>query len=348
MELLAFVLTTTYFSFRGKIYRQLFGAAMGSPVSPITANLYMEFLEEQAIATAPIEYSIKFTYEKEEQGRIPFLDTLIVRKEDGSVKLLVYRKATHTDQYLNFSSHHPIYHKLGVVRTLLDRMDKIVTEPEDRQKEKDNIKKALKMCGYPEWTVESVKKKIRDKPAKSSKTKTKDPSQQTKGLVVIPYVEGVAERANRVFRKHNIATAMKPNTSLRKLLVHPKDKIDSLDKTDCIYEIPCQNCDSTYVGETGRKLNTRLKEHQKETEKLERSKKNFTRQTRKESVTEQSKSAIADHAIQQNHVINWDDTKVLQKECDASTRFIRESIWIRKRGPAVMNRDDGAYHLSHV
>ncbi|XP_072033280.1 uncharacterized protein [Amphiura filiformis] len=258
--------------------------------------------------------SIKFTYEKEEQGRIPFLDTLIVRKEDGSVKLLVYRKATHTDQYLNFSSHHPIYHKLGVVRTLLDRMDKIVTEPEDRQKEEDNIKKALKMCGYPEWTVESVKKKIRDKPAKSSKTKTKDPSQQTKGLVVIPYVEGVAERANRVFRKHNIATAMKPNTSLRKLLVHPKDKIDSLDKTDCIYEIPCQNCDSTYVGETGRKLNTRLKEHQKETEKLERSKKNFTRQTRKESVTEQSKSAIADHAIQQNHVINWDDTKVLQKD----------------------------------
>ena len=161
-------------------------------------------------------------------------------------------------------------------------------------------------------------------------------------------MEGVAERANRVFKKHNIATAMKPNTSLRKLLVHPKDKIDSLDKTDCIYEIPCQNCDSTYVGETGRKLNTRLKEHQKETEKLERSKKNFTRQTRKESVTEQSKSAIADHAIQQNHMINWDDTKVLQKECDASTRFIRESIWIRKRGPAVMNRDEGAYHLSHV
>ncbi|XP_072052031.1 uncharacterized protein [Amphiura filiformis] len=331
MELLAFVLTTTYFSFRGKIYRQLFGAAMGSPVSPITANLYMEFLEEQAIATAPLNCkpmlwkryvddileivkdnqvdnltdhlnntdptdSIKFTYEKEVDGRIPFLDTLIVRKEDGSVKLLVYRKATHTDQYLNFSSHHPIYHKLGVVRTLLDRMDKIVTETEDRQKEEDNIKKALKTCGYPEWTIETVKKKIRDKPSKATKNKTKDTSQQTKGLVVIPYVEGVAERANRVFKKHNIATAMKPNTSLRKLLVHPKDKIDPLDKTDCIYEIPCKNCDCTY--ETGRKLNTRLKEHQKETEKVERGKKNFTRQTRKESVTEQSKSAIADHAIQ--------------------------------------------------
>jgi hypothetical protein len=150
IELLRFILTTTYFSFRDKIYKQKFGAAMGSPVSPVVANLYMEFLEQQAIATAPMECkprlwkryvddileiiqadqvdnltthlnqtdptdSIKFTYEKEHEGTIPFLDTLIVRKPDGTVKLLVYRKATHTDQYLNFTSHHPIHHKLGVV-----------------------------------------------------------------------------------------------------------------------------------------------------------------------------------------------------------------------------------------
>ena len=55
IELLKFVLTTTYFSFRGIIYKQLFGAAMGSPVSPVVANLYMEFLEQQAITTAPID-----------------------------------------------------------------------------------------------------------------------------------------------------------------------------------------------------------------------------------------------------------------------------------------------------
>ena len=55
MDLLKFIVTTTYFSFRGVIYQQMFGATMGSPVSPLLANLLMEWLEKQAIATAPVE-----------------------------------------------------------------------------------------------------------------------------------------------------------------------------------------------------------------------------------------------------------------------------------------------------
>ncbi len=55
MELTEFIATTTYFSFRGTLYKQKFGTAMGSPVSPLLANLFMEWLEQEAIATAPIE-----------------------------------------------------------------------------------------------------------------------------------------------------------------------------------------------------------------------------------------------------------------------------------------------------
>ena len=176
----------------------------------------------------------------------------------------------------------------------------------------------------------------------------KDNTEKSKGLVIIPYVEKLTETATRIFRKHNIATAVRPHTTLRKILVHPKDKLDPLSTTDCVYEIPCANCDHTYVGETGRRFETRLKEHKKETEKVAQSKGTFTRQTRKQSVGEQSKSAIADHAVQHNHVINWKDAKVLDKECNTGARHIRESIWIRKRSPNTMNRDEGAHFLSHV
>ncbi|XP_072014982.1 uncharacterized protein [Amphiura filiformis] len=346
VELLEFILSTTYFTFRGKIYRQRFGAAMGSPVSPLAANIFMEHLESTAIATAPLECkpklwkryvddileivakdevnnltdhlnqtddtdSIKFTFEKKEDGKIPFLDTLIVRREDGSVKLLVYRKATHTDQYLNFKSQHPLHQKLGVMRTLLDRKNKLVTEDQDKVEEEKHIKDALQKCGYPAWSVEKVKNQMA-KPKPVKKRTKKSDATKSKGLVVIPYVEGVSERISRVFKSYNIATAMKPHCTLRNLLVHPKDKREPHNSTDVIYSIPCGNCDLSYIGETGRKFGKRLDEHKTEAEKIGDNIK--TRATRKASQSVVHKSAITDHVVENNHVIDWKEARIVGKE----------------------------------
>ena len=51
--LLEFCLKNTYFSFQDQFYEQVEGATMGSPVSHIVANLYMEYLEQKALSTAP-------------------------------------------------------------------------------------------------------------------------------------------------------------------------------------------------------------------------------------------------------------------------------------------------------
>ena len=51
--LLEFCLTTTYFTFQGKMFEQVKGAAMGSSISPIVANLFMKDLETKALATPP-------------------------------------------------------------------------------------------------------------------------------------------------------------------------------------------------------------------------------------------------------------------------------------------------------
>jgi len=189
----------------------MFGAAMGSPVSPLLANLFMEWLEKQAIATAPVECkpkfwkryvddvlelikkgkvrnltdhintidptgNTKFTYEEEEDKQITFLDTLLVRREDGSVKLLVYRNKSHTDQYLNFGSHHPLNHKLGVMRTLLERCCSIVTEEDDRKTE-EHVANTLRKCGYPPWTIDRVKQDIVEKSLKDEAKKVKNTRQ---------------------------------------------------------------------------------------------------------------------------------------------------------------------------
>ena len=68
-------------------------------------------------------------------------------------KRVSYRKATHTDQYSDFHSLHPLKHKLSVVRTLIKRADTTVTEPGDFAEEHNHIKQALRTCGYKDWTL---------------------------------------------------------------------------------------------------------------------------------------------------------------------------------------------------
>ena len=52
-SLLEFCLTNTYFLFQGKYYEQVQGAAMGSPISPLIANIFMEEFEVKALSFIP-------------------------------------------------------------------------------------------------------------------------------------------------------------------------------------------------------------------------------------------------------------------------------------------------------
>jgi len=140
---------------------------------------------------------------------------------------------------------------------------------------------------------------------------------------------------------------MRPVKTLKSyLLVHPKDKQDKEEITDCVYKIPCASCEKCYIGETGRKFGTRLKEHK--TEVVSITSKPFTRGQRASSLSEQNKSALTDHASHENHVINWSAATILDTESDNSTRWIKEAVHIRKEGRQSLNRDEGSYTLSHT
>jgi len=134
---------------------------------------------------------------------------------------------------------------------------------------------------------------------------------------------------------------MKPFKTLRQILVHPKDKRSIEDTGECVYKIPCQNCESVFIGETGK----RLQEHRKDTEIASSS--IHTRAERKVSVTEVNKSAITDHVVSDSHVIKWTRAEIMNREGYCMTRQVKESIWIRKQ-KSCMNRDVGAYDLAHV
>ena len=89
------------------------------------------------------------------------------------MKVKVYRKKTNTDQYLNIDSHHPLIHKLRVIRTLYERSDNIITDEKDRQEEIQHINKALQNCGYPPWAFRQVRESLDNKMPKEEKSNRK-------------------------------------------------------------------------------------------------------------------------------------------------------------------------------
>jgi hypothetical protein len=138
-KLVEIYLKSTFFSFQNEIYEKTYGVGMGSPLSLVVANLFMEDLQSKSLASSSLKpefwitliddtfviwahgrekiekivyhlnnYSehIKFTMDIEVDGSLPFLDVHVTKKPDGSLGNQVYRKKTHTEQYLHAMSHH--------------------------------------------------------------------------------------------------------------------------------------------------------------------------------------------------------------------------------------------------
>ena len=168
-----------------------------------------------------------------------------------------------------------------------------------------------------------------------------------KGSILLPYVKGLSEDLSRIFKKHRIATIFKPHKTLRSLLVKPKDKRSVHDTAEVIYKVPCKSCEKIYVGETGCKLGFRILEHRKDCEQAEK-RDRVTRATLKASSNERNKSAVTDHMKQYNHVIDWDSVGIIDRESHRKSRWIKESIAIKRGGTRAMNRQEGQYELPEI
>ena len=105
------------------------------------------------------------------------------------------------------------------------------------------------------------------------------------------------------------------------MLDSSKDPIEPL-KQKGVYSIPC-SCEIPYIGETGRSIQTRLKEHSADI-----------------IHDRHQKAALAEHAHHSRHHIQIERTKLIAREDHYKRRKIREAIEIEKF-PSNLNRDDG-------
>ena len=167
---------------------------MGSPASPVIANIYMRALEERALSTFELgkpkvwyrylddvffitkktlvpkllqhlnnqQPSICFTEESEKEGKLPFLEVNISRTEDRHVHLSIYRKPTHSSRFLQYASNHTYTDsaKRSVAQALFNRV-KHVTKEETKRQEEQRIEEELRMNNFPREVIVREKKMTR-------------------------------------------------------------------------------------------------------------------------------------------------------------------------------------------
>ena len=152
-KLFQFATSGTHFMFESKFYDQIDGVAMGSPLGPVLANLFMGYHEQKWLQSFEesevVLYrryvddiiclfksesdadksfvflnqqhpKIKFTIEKQTENQLSFLD-LLINSNGNNFQTSVYRKKHSIGLYTNYLSFMPFSYKMGLVKTLLHR-----------------------------------------------------------------------------------------------------------------------------------------------------------------------------------------------------------------------------------
>ena len=277
-----------------------------------------------------VDDNIHFTCEEpNEDGSIAFLDMLITPDHNGRLNTSVYRKVTHTDQYLHWDSHHAISSKYSVVGTLFHRARTVCSTPGGLQKEMKHLHQSLSRCNYPDWAINRVKLRTTStQTKKKSNNNNQAGSSSTIGPkphIVVPYHQGLSESYKNICKQYGIDVHLKGGQTIKDHLMSPKDKDPINKKSGVIYRFKCDmvDCDDEYIGESATNFKERLKEHLK------------------------APSPIYDHHNTSGHDVTIDNFTILRGEDQNLLRTIKEALFIRANNPSL-NRNIGKYHLPHI
>ena len=282
-----------------------------------------------------VDPAIKFTVEdNKEDGSISFLDTIVKPEADGTLSITVYRKPTHTDQYLQWDSHHHLSAKFSVIHILSHRAKTVCSKPELPQQERDHLRKALTKCKYPKWALDKVERRLNRSTSEvidgvnnqgTTNAKAAINGVKPKGHIVIPYTQGLCESIKKISGRYGIQTQFKGSSTIMNLMVSPKDKDPMVNQGGAIYWYQCGDlcCDEEYMGETSRTFGERYKEHLK------------------------APSAIHHHSSQTCHPTNHNNFQIIRREGHNLARNIKESIYISINNP-TLNNNIGKFNLSHI
>ncbi len=370
-QLLNCAVKNCHFLFNGSLYQQIDGVAMGSPLGPLFANIFLSFHETSWLNNCPSNFkpllyrryvddtfllfrsrdhiplflaylnrqhpNINFTCEVESNCQLSFLDITITRT-NGHFETSVYRKPTFTGLFTNFHSFTPLQFKRGLIYSLLHRFFNICSSYENFHAQIEFFRKILNQNGYPTRLFDHCVRLFLDQTFQP-----KELIHSVSRKVVyfcLPYtgthslqIRTQIQRLCSVAYPHiSIRIVFRPTLRLSNFFMF-KDKIPLALRSCVVYSFKCRCCSASYVGQTVRHLHTRVSEHL-----------GISALTGKTSSSPQLTS-IFSHLSHSGHSASLDDFKILSSCSAPDELLVRESLLISKLKP-TLNQQGSSIPLS--
>ena len=376
MKLLEICLETHFKTIDGKIYTQLDGTPIGKSISGPIADIFMIWFEEEYIFNTDNEFhpylkawkryrddiyivwsggsealdcffwqlnykhpKIEFTLEREKNGILPFLDLSITRLPDRLITK-VYRKETHTQKYAHWKSNLSKNCKLGVLKGLIHRAHLFCDLKEDLLSELELLRNVFISNGYPRrlvdrtinnsWKVELKKQvytSLSEEGILDHEEEEENPGYYN--TLNAPYIAGFSERLAKDLKGIDVGVTFCKGRTLYNSFCRLKPPCSKDMRKNVVYCIGCKSCPQVYLGETQQWFPSRKYQHEY-------------------AVKNNSKTnGIAQHIMETNHEIDWENRKFLDSESHWRRRKIKEALFIDCLNPqkevtdSIMNLEKG-------
>lgn len=288
INLTTVILKQNYFKFQNNFYHQTEGLAMGSPLSSIMSEIFLNYIENRYLFTdanrhlnkiifyyryvddtiilfdgnsrqlsllnsyiSNIHKNLSFTLEEENNNTLNFLD-ITITKQNGYLKFKIYRKPTCTDQTIHADSHHPYPQKLAAYNSFVHRLITIPMDPNDYNEEVNIIKHIAISNGYNSGLIDKLINKHKNRSNRTTTQKT---------YISAEYGTFLSNKFHNTLAKENITVSFKTNNKLVKMLkVHSQVRTPDFDRNG-VYKLNCDDCPRYYIGQTSRSFKKRFKEH---------------------------------------------------------------------------------------
>jgi hypothetical protein len=260
---------------------------MGSPISGMAAEIYIQLLENRFVKHSlenkqiiyykryvddiliiydlsktndilitsqinNVDSCLEFKTSKEDCNNINYLD-ISIQRNDTNVNIDIYRKPTETGTIIHATSNHQFEQKMAAFNCYIHRLLRMPLTNHAKQKEWNTILTIAKTNGYHPNISYNLKTKWLHKEYRQHRENKNTPYR----WIVFTYHSPLVRRISNIFKHTNLKVAFRTNNTIQQQLTETQTPL----KPSGIYGLKCNTCNLFYFGQSGHAIDVRFKEH---------------------------------------------------------------------------------------